>query len=48
MNNNVDLAAMPSERFVNRVIDNFEDHVMQASAVVSVANVHTGTLPDRV
>ena len=46
MNDNIDLATMPSKRLINGVIDNFKDHVVQSSAVIGVANVHTGTLPN--
>jgi hypothetical protein len=35
---------VPGKCFIDRIIDNFEDHVVQTRAVISVANVHTRTL----
>ena len=34
---------MPSQRFVDTVIHHFEHHVMQAGAVMNVADIHAGT-----
>lgn len=33
-----------TERFVDGVVDNFVDHVMQAGAVIRVADIHAGPL----
>src|SRR5262249_46328887 len=38
----VDLAAVAGERLVDRVVDDLVDHVVQARAVVGVADVHAG------
>ena len=35
---------MSSERLVNGVVDNLEDHVVQTSAVISVSDVHSWAL----
>ena len=39
----VDAVAMPGQGFVDRVVDDFIDHVVQAGAVIGVADVHAGT-----
>jgi hypothetical protein len=36
------------KRFVDRVVDDLVDHVMQAGAVIGVADIHPGPLADRV
>ncbi len=36
------------ERFVDRVVDDLVDHVVQARAVVGVADIHAGALAHRV
>ena len=36
------------ERLVDGVVDNLVDHVMEARAVVRIADIHTGTLADRI
>jgi len=36
------------ERFVDRVVDDLVDHVMQARAVIGVADIHAGALAHRV
>ena len=40
----VDLLGVARERLVDRVVDDLVDHVMQARAVVGVADIHAGTL----
>ena len=35
---------MAGQRFVDGVVDDLIDHVMQARAVVGVADIHAGTL----
>ncbi len=44
----VDIAAIAGEGFVDRVVDNFKDHVVEASTVIGVTDVHTGTLTHRI
>ena len=39
---------MTGQRLVDRVVDDLVDHVMQAGAVIGVADIHAGTLADRV
>ena len=39
---------MACERFVDRVVDDLVDHVMQAGAVIGVADIHSRTLADRI
>ena len=39
---------MTGQGFVDGVVDHLVDHVMQARAVVGVADVHAGALADRV
>ena len=34
-------------RLVDRVVDNFEGHMVQAGAVIGVTDVHAGALADR-
>src|SRR3989344_7342075 len=46
MHNNFDLITMPSQGFINGVIDNLPDHVMQ-SAQAGIADVHAGPLSYR-
>jgi hypothetical protein len=36
------------ERLVDRVVDDLVDHVVQARAVIGVADIHAGTLAHRV
>ena len=43
-----DAIAMTGQRLVNGVIHNLENHVMQAAAVVCIADVHAGTFSDGV
>ena len=35
---------MPCEGFIDRVINDLKDHMVQASAVIRVTNVHSGAL----
>ena len=42
----INLVAKSGEMFVDRIVENFEHHVVQA-ALVRVADVHAGALPDR-
>ena len=42
VDDDVDFGAVAGEGFVDGVIDDFKDHVMQAAAVVSVADIHAG------
>ncbi len=44
MDRDVDKVAIAGERLVDRVIDDFENHVVEAGPVVGVADVHAGTL----
>ena len=46
MNDNVDLATVPRQGFINRVVDDFKDHVVKASSVVCIANVHAWSFSD--
>nr|GEW26933.1 hypothetical protein [Tanacetum cinerariifolium] len=43
----VDLGAVAGQRFVDRVVQHFEDQVVQAGAVRGVADVHAGTFAHR-
>jgi hypothetical protein len=36
--------AMPGQRLVDRIVRNFEHHVVQARAIVGVADIHAGPL----
>ena len=44
----LDLGRVPGHRLVDRVVDDLEHHVMQARAVIGVADVHARPLPDGV
>ena len=44
MNDDLDIVAMPGQRFVDGVVHHLKHHVMQARTVGSVADVHAGTL----
>src|SRR5690606_34808781 len=44
MNGDGDVTAVAGQGFVDRVIDDLEDHVVQTGAVVGIADVHAGTL----
>ncbi len=39
-----DLGAVPGKRFVDRIVDDFEHHVVQAGTVIGIADVHAGAL----
>ncbi|MDT4859281.1 hypothetical protein FQZ97_937830 [compost metagenome] len=39
-----DIAAMPCQRFVNRVVDHLEHHVVQTAAIIGIADVHARSL----
>ena len=43
-----DTVAMASQRLVDGVIHNLENHVVEARAVIGVTDVHAGSLADRV
>src|SRR5262249_19671799 len=40
----LDAACMTSQRLVDRVVDDFVDHVMQAGAVIGVTDIHAWPL----
>ena len=42
-----DPVAVAGQRLVDRVVDDLENHVVQAGAVIGVADVHSGALSDR-
>ena len=44
VDDNVDNAAVSGQVFVDRVVDDFVDEVMQAGAVIGIADVHAGPL----
>ena len=46
-NGDYHLVAITRERFVDRIVDHLEHHVMQASAVIGVADVHARALAHR-
>ena len=46
VNDNVDLATVPRQCLINRVIDDFKDHVVEAGSVVRIANVHAWSFSD--
>jgi len=37
---------MTGERLVDRVVDDLENHVVQAGAVIGVTDVHSGAFTD--
>jgi hypothetical protein len=41
-----DFLAIACERFVDGVIDDLENHVMQAGAVVGIPDIHARPFPD--
>jgi hypothetical protein len=41
-----DFCAITGEMFIDRVVENFENHVVQ-SALVRIADIHSGALPHR-
>jgi hypothetical protein len=46
MDRDDDAVAVAGEGFVDRVVDDLENHVVKASAVIGVADVHAGPLAD--
>ena len=42
------LVAMTGQRLVDGVVDDLEDHVVQAGSVIGVADVHAGAFPHRI
>ncbi len=44
MNGDHDVVAMPGQGFVDGVVHDFEDQVMQAGTVRGIADVHAGAL----
>ncbi len=46
VNRDRDKAAMTGQRFVDGVVDHLENHVVQAGAIVGIANVHARPLAD--
>ncbi len=44
MDGDGNIAAVAGQRFIDRVIDDFEDHVVQAGAVIGVADIHARAL----
>jgi hypothetical protein len=48
MDHDLDFRAMTRQRFINRVIDNLENHVMQAGSIISITDVHARTLANRI
>ena len=47
MNDYLDVVTISRERFVDRVVQDFEHHVMQPRAIGRVADVHAGPLAHR-
>src|SRR6185437_16773498 len=43
MDGYLDVVAIAGQRLVDRVVHDLEDHVVQARAVIRVADVHAGT-----
>ncbi len=43
-----DDVGMAGQGFIDRIVDDFIDHVMQARTVVSVTDIHAGALADSV
>ena len=44
VDDDVDVIAVPGERLVDGVVDDFVHHVVQARAVVRIADIHAGPL----
>jgi len=42
-----DIVTVTRKRFVNRIVDHFKHHVMQARAIRCITDVHTRTLSHR-
>ena len=43
-----DLGGVPGQRLVDRIVDDLVDHVVQARAVIGVADVHARALAHRI
>jgi hypothetical protein len=43
-----DTIAMARQGLIDRIVDNLENHVVQARAIVGVADVHSRALPHRI
>jgi len=43
----VNMVGVASQSFVNAVVDNLVDHVVQTGTIIGVADVHPRTLADR-
>ena len=48
VNDNIDLVAVSGQRLIDRIINNFENHMVQACAVIGVTDVHARTLSYRI
>jgi len=48
MYDNFNIVTVASKSLVNGIVDNFKHHVVEAGAVISVANIHTGALTHRI
>ena len=48
MDRYLDRVAIPGERLVDRVIDHLEHHVVQAGAIVGIADVHARPFAHRI
>ena len=46
MNRDFDMLGKACERFVDRVVDDFVNQMVQTRAVSRIADVHTGTFPN--
>ena len=46
VNRHGDVVAKACQRFVDRIVDDFENHMVQAGTVVGIADIHAGTLAD--
>jgi hypothetical protein len=44
----VDAVTMTGERFIDRIVDDFVDHVMEPRTVVGIAYIHPRAFPDSV
>ena len=42
MNHDIDAATVPCERLIDRVIHQFEHHMVQPGTVIRIADIHTG------
>jgi hypothetical protein len=47
MDRDSDFLAMAGQSFIDRVVDDFEYHVVKAGAVVGVPDVHSGAFAHR-